>query len=40
MGRNVVHGSDGPESAASEIGLWFKPDELWTTAVIDAWIYE
>lgn len=22
-GENLVHGSDGPESAAAEIGLWF-----------------
>lgn len=26
-GRNIVHGSDGPESAKREIDLWFKPDE-------------
>ena len=23
-GRNVIHGSDSPESAAREAGLWFK----------------
>ena len=23
MGRNIVHGSDSPESAAREIGLFF-----------------
>jgi len=28
IGRNLVHGSDSPESAAREIALWFKPDEL------------
>lgn len=25
---NLVHGSDSPESAAQEISLYFKPDEL------------
>lgn len=25
---NLVHASDSPESAASEIGVWFKPEEL------------
>eukprot|EP01057_Protomagalhaensia_wolfi_P004028 Protomagalhaensia_wolfi_Nauph_80__4027@NODE_4089_length_641_cov_560_528239_g3243_i0_p1_GENE_NODE_4089_length_641_cov_560_528239_g3243_i0NODE_4089_length_641_cov_560_528239_g3243_i0_p1_ORF_typecomplete_len152_score22_84NDK/PF00334_19/3_2e56_NODE_4089_length_641_cov_560_528239_g3243_i097552 len=28
MGRNVIHGSDGPESAAKEIALWFSEAEL------------
>src|SRR5438477_478013 len=28
-GRNLVHGSDGPESATREIGLFFQPDELY-----------
>jgi len=27
-GFNLVHGSDSPESAAYEIGLYFCPDEL------------
>jgi len=26
--QNIVHGSDGPESAAREIGLFFRDDEL------------
>lgn len=26
--QNAVHGSDGPETAASEIGFFFKPDEV------------
>src|SRR6478735_4910364 len=25
---NLIHGSDGPEAAKGEIGLYFKPDEL------------
>ncbi|MEE4275532.1 MAG: nucleoside-diphosphate kinase [Thermoleophilia bacterium] len=28
MAENVVHGSDGPESAAREIGLFFTEEEL------------
>lgn len=28
IGRNVIHGSDGPESAQREIGIFFKPEEL------------
>lgn len=28
IGRNLVHGSDGPETAKSEIALWFKADEI------------
>ncbi|HEY7196037.1 MAG TPA: nucleoside-diphosphate kinase [Gaiellaceae bacterium] len=28
MPNNLVHGSDAPESAEREIGLWFSPDEL------------
>lgn len=26
--ENLVHGSDSPETAADEIALWFRPDEL------------
>jgi nucleoside-diphosphate kinase len=28
ISRNIVHGSDGPETAAREIALYFKPEEL------------
>lgn len=37
--NNLVHGSDSPENAASEIGLWFDPAELveWTP-VDQPWI--
>ncbi len=28
VGRNLVHGSDGIETAKREIALWFKPEEL------------
>jgi nucleoside-diphosphate kinase len=26
--QNLVHASDGPETAVTEIALWFRPDEL------------
>ncbi|HVK03700.1 MAG TPA: nucleoside-diphosphate kinase [Armatimonadaceae bacterium] len=25
---NLIHGSDAPETAQEEIGLWFRPEEL------------
>ncbi len=28
IGRNVIHGSDGPETAAFEISLWFSAVEI------------
>ena len=28
IGRNVIHGSDGAETAVQEIALWFAPAEL------------
>nr|GMD07488.1 nucleoside diphosphate kinase 3-like [Ipomoea batatas] len=40
VGRNIIHGSDGPETAKDEIGLWFKPDELVRyTSNAEKWIY-
>ena len=32
LGRNIVHGSDSPESGAREVALFFRPEELlsWT----------
>lgn len=34
IGRNVIHGSDGPDTAAFELGLWFGDSELnaWSPA--------
>ena len=34
IGRNIIHGSDGSETAAFEINLWFKPSEIneWKTS--------
>ena len=35
IGRNVVHGSDAPETAQREIKLWFTDDELVSFERID-----
>ena len=41
VGRNLTHASDGPETAAAEINLWFKPEELHTwSRDTDRWIFE
>ncbi len=41
MGRNLVHGSDGPDTAAFEIGLWFKDEEILSYGrSVDPWIFE
>lgn len=41
VGRNLIHASDGTESAAREIALWFGPDAVldWTRAQ-EQWIVE
>jgi len=38
---NLIHGSDSPESAKKELGLFFKPEELleWKPA-IQTWVYD
>ena len=39
IGRNLVHGSDSPESAAREIAIWFQPDELHSrTSEMHGWL--
>jgi nucleoside-diphosphate kinase len=41
IGRNLVHGSDGPDSAAYEIPLFFDESEILTyTRAVDDWINE
>ncbi|HET9199823.1 MAG TPA: nucleoside-diphosphate kinase [Dehalococcoidia bacterium] len=41
MGRNLVHGSDSPESAKRELEIFFTPDELLDYGrAIDAWLVE
>jgi nucleoside-diphosphate kinase len=40
-GRNLIHGSDSPDTADLEVNLFFRPDELvsWQRN-LDPWIYE
>ena len=41
IGRNVIHASDSPESAAREIGIHFKPAELFAyTRIDESVVYE
>lgn len=41
IGFNLVHGSDGPETASFELALWFDESELVSySRIIDPWIYE
>ena len=41
IGRNLVHGSDGPDTARTEVALFFDEDEIlsWSRDT-DAWILE
>jgi nucleoside-diphosphate kinase len=40
IGRNLTHASDSPETAAQEISLWFKPEEIidWDRP-LDVWVF-
>lgn len=39
--RNLIHASDAPETAAQEIALWFRPEEIVSyERSVDRWIYE
>jgi len=40
IGRNLVHGSDGAETAAFEIGLWFGNEIPGWERDVDRWIFE
>jgi nucleoside-diphosphate kinase len=41
IGRNLVHGSDGPDTAAFEIPLFFDQDEILSyERAVDGWINE
>ena len=41
IGRNLVHGSDGPETAAFEVPLFFTEDEILSYGRdTDRWIFE
>jgi len=41
IGRNIVHGSDGPDTAKFEMNLWFKPEEIANyTRIDEEWMSE
>ncbi len=40
VGRNVIHGSDGPEGAAAEIAMWFPEGVTAWTSAEQGWVYE
>lgn len=41
IGRNLVHGSDGPETAAFEVPLFFEEDEIISyERDVEPWIFE
>lgn len=40
IGRNLVHGSDSPESARREVALFFGDGVVEYTRAIDAWVLE
>jgi len=38
---NLIHGSDSPEAAERELGLFFKPDEIQKLdRAIEGWVYD
>ncbi|KUP06576.1 nucleoside diphosphate kinase [Bacillus coahuilensis p1.1.43] len=40
MGKNIIHGSDSPDSAKREIGLFFEEGNLYEySKVTNEWIY-
>ena len=40
MGFNMIHGSDAPETAAFELGLWFPEGLMTWENTMGAWVYE
>ncbi len=40
IGRNLIHGSDAPETAESEIKLWFGDDLCSWEPAMKPWLYE
>jgi nucleoside-diphosphate kinase len=41
IGRNLIHASDAPVTAATEVALWFRPAELVSyERSADRWIFE
>jgi nucleoside-diphosphate kinase len=41
IGRNLVHGSDGPETAVFEVPLFFEEEEILSYGRdVDPWVFE
>ncbi len=41
IGQNLIHGSDSPKTAQSEVDLFFKPEEIVSyQRAVDQWIAE
>lgn len=40
MGFNMIHGSDAPETAEFELGLWFPEGLMSWENTMGAWVYE
>ena len=41
IGFNIIHGSDGPETATKEISLFFRPEELIDYSLVaEKWVHE
>jgi nucleoside-diphosphate kinase len=41
IGFNIIHGSDGAETAAKEIRLFFQPEELVDYSLVaEKWVHE
>ncbi len=41
IGRNLIHASDAPDTAATEVALWFRPEELVSyERAADRWVFE
>ncbi|WP_013321469.1 nucleoside-diphosphate kinase [Gloeothece verrucosa] len=40
IGRNLIHGSDAPETAAQEVSLWFGDELANWEPTIKPWLYE
>tara|TARA_B100002052_G_C15881967_1_gene599754 strand:+ start:467 stop:922 length:456 start_codon:yes stop_codon:yes gene_type:complete len=40
IGFNLIHGSDGEETASSELALWFPEGTMSWNRDIDSWVYE
>ena len=39
MGQNLIHASDAPETAATELAIWFRPEALISyEREIDRWV--